>query len=1281
MKKTFLAISILILFTFSATAQQNWVSFYGSDVKRPEITVEESDNSKLILEISIPGMYVTDILEGGQTWQKLELIEFQTTHDVGMPELPMINEIIGIPGNKKIKYRILESSSITLNNYNVFPSQMLEKDVVGGKSDVFTIDKDFYNSNISYPENNLFLDESGIWRDVIISGFHFTPFNYNPATKALEVITEFKVEIEFYGIDTERILKRTKKEVTPKFYKMYESSIINFGSLGFSMNYRDDGGIKYLIITNTNPAGTIQPLVDWKNEQGSKVEVKLIMNGFEQPQQFKDYITQLYESDGLEYVLMVGDAFPNGGSGGGPDMVPMYYWNPGGGDASYSDSWYTCLDGADDHYADLAIGRFVYDNLTELALQIQKTLDHYTDPDVSTNWAENSLLVAHKENYPSKYTACKEEIRTHSYLLQSPIFTTCYGGAGANNNTIIDFVNNTSCGIFNYRGHGSGTEFWQWCNAGSFTNTHIQQFTNDDKLFVLFDVCCDNMNIVNLAGDCLCESFMKSPVAAVAINGAIIPSYTIPNHDYDKEMYKAVFNEAIYNIGYVTNYANITVLNNHGSSGKSNVRTYLWLGDASLEPWTLQPTDLTVDHEDHLYLGLEEFEVTVTSSSGYVENAMVCLSNEDKSVYGVAYTNASGYAVVQLEEPVQQMGLVTFTVTAHNFLPYQVDLPVDGTPSQASTPVPGNGEPNVVPFTNLFWSDGFGGIPEEYKVYLGSDNPPTNITNGEVVTDTMYIPPSSFDFNTEYFWRIDSYNEFGSSTGDVWSFTISSPPDEDFESGDFSANDWYFGGDTDWVIDNTVYRHGTYSAKSGNIATGQSTSLLIELEAESFFTVPIIFWLKTSTHDSMNTLQLLIDGNVAGEWSDENDWIKETFMVFAGLHTFEWKYTKTTSTGGDDDCVWIDYIKFPPNSSTMTVYAGPDAQICTGDSYPLSGDAQNYETIEWTTSGDGVFDDNTILNPVYTPGSTDIEEGSVILTITANDGDRASATDEMTLTIHPLPEVYAGGEGEICGGDNYQTSYSSALNCVSFLWTSSGDGTFTNDTELNTVYSPGPDDLINGQVSLMLSGWGMEPCGEVSDELLLSISEDPEIPSTPSGPDYVDVYYTPTSEYSTGSANATSYLWDIVPDEAGYFTGNENTAIATWSDEFQGEAMVRVKGVNICGESIFSEGLVVLINNTVGFDTPDNSQFRMSIIPNPSFGISDIGYHVPVDSRQSAVGSQVSLSVYDIHGQKIRTLVNENQPAGKYSIHFDGSDLPGGIYFLRLQAGDRVETAKMVLMR
>ena len=174
----------------------------------------------------------------------------------------------------------------------------------------------------------------------------------------------------------------------------------------------------------------------------------------------------------------------------------MYYWAPEDEDATYSDSWYTCLDGPDDHYADLAIGRIVYDNLDELELQVQKTLDYCFNPELSSNWPENSLLIAHQEEYPGKYTQCSEEIRTYPYPLQIPVFQQAYGGAGYTNNQIIDYINTNSCGIFNYRGHGIANEFLEWCPQGSFTASHVNQLTNNNRLFVFFDVCCQNMDIV-----------------------------------------------------------------------------------------------------------------------------------------------------------------------------------------------------------------------------------------------------------------------------------------------------------------------------------------------------------------------------------------------------------------------------------------------------------------------------------------------------------------------------------------------------------------------------------------------------------------------------------------------------------------------------------------------------------------------------------------------------------------------------------------------------------------
>jgi len=59
----------------------------------------------------------------------------------------------------------------------------------------------------------------------------------------------------------------------------------------------------------------------------------------------------------------------------------------------------------------------------------------------------------------------------------------------------------------------------------------------------------------------------------------------------------------------------------------------------------------------------------------------------------------------------------------------------------------------------------------------------------------------------------------------------------------------------------------------------------------------------------------------------------------------------------------------------------------------------------------------------------------------------------------------------------------------------------------------------------------------------------------------------------------------------------------------------------------------------------------------------------------------VTLKVYDILGKEIATLVNEEKPVGNYEVEFDGSTLTSGIYFYRLNAGEYVETKKMVLLR
>ena len=70
-----------------------------------------------------------------------------------------------------------------------------------------------------------------------------------------------------------------------------------------------------------------------------------------------------------------------------------------------------------------------------------------------------------------------------------------------------------------------------------------------------------------------------------------------------------------------------------------------------------------------------------------------------------------------------------------------------------------------------------------------------------------------------------------------------------------------------------------------------------------------------------------------------------------------------------------------------------------------------------------------------------------------------------------------------------------------------------------------------------------------------------------------------------------------------------------------------------------------------------------------------------VISWQLAVGSDVSLKVYDVLGNEVATLVNEEKSAGEYHVVFDGSKLASGIYFYKLQTSDFSAIKKMILLR
>jgi gliding motility-associated-like protein len=97
------------------------------------------------------------------------------------------------------------------------------------------------------------------------------------------------------------------------------------------------------------------------------------------------------------------------------------------------------------------------------------------------------------------------------------------------------------------------------------------------------------------------------------------------------------------------------------------------------------------------------------------------------------------------------------------------------------------------------------------------------------------------------------------------------------------------------------------------------------------------------------------------------------------------------------------------------------------------------------------------------------------------------------VIIFESPAVFAGTDGEICEDGFYHLVFATADFTSSFVWTTSGDGTFDYDTLLDATYTPGPNDILAGSVVLTITGYGLGDEGtcdpSVSDMTLTIASE------------------------------------------------------------------------------------------------------------------------------------------------------------------------------------------------
>jgi hypothetical protein len=405
---------------------------------------------------------------------------------------------------------------------------------------------------------------------------------------------------------------------------------------------------------------------------------------------------------------------------------------------------------------------------------------------------------------------------------------------------------------------------------------------------------------------------------------------------------------------------------------------------------------------------------------------------------------------------------------------------------------------------------------------------------------------------------------------------------EDFENGNFEKFNWQFSGNLPWEVSSQFPYEGFFSARSGAITGSQSSELKLSYQVMSADSITFIRKVSSEPNDK---LLFYIGTQLVGQWSGVNEgWRREAFYVTPGNQTFKWIYVKNANTNGGSDRGWVDNIVLPP-AMALTLWAGPDEVICSGNQFQvLESYGTGYTTIQWTTSGTGTFNDNTQIQPVYTPSDEDIANKSVVLSLTLADSD-----------------------GNI-----------------------------------------------------------------VSDEMVLAINNGPNAPPTAEGPGYVDVYVTTTSDYSTtGIPDISEYNWYLDPAEAGTVQGLGLNSTVTWNPDYLGMAYVTVSAISGCGEGDVSAALPVTVDNTVGLPENGTELNSLSVFPNPGNG----NYQVVINTNKSTI---IIARVYDLLGNKVYEVTFQVNGLTQHAM--DLSDLSEGVYFLKVE-GEGISMSRKITKR
>ncbi len=357
MRRLALLFLMIVLVALPAGARQ---VLLGSGSEPFDLELLSATPERSVVELRLNHFDLETVSIDGGAWTEVALGKRALHLEAGLPALPTVRESLVIPDAGVMGLRVLGVEYTELAGIDVAPSKGNLLRTVDPALVAYTF-ADFYASDAWYPAAPAKLETPYILRDTRGLVLELNPFQYNPATHTLRVATRLTVEVSLAGGGGENILEQRPTARVQDFEQLYARHYLNYTAL--NDRYASIGEVgSMLVISYDAFASAVQPFVAWKNQLGIPTTLVNVSAIGSTGTQIKAYIQNLYNTSGLTFVVLVGDAA----------QVP--YFNNGGA----SDPSYAFLAGAD-NYPDAFVGRLSAETLAQVETQVTRSIEYERD--------------------------------------------------------------------------------------------------------------------------------------------------------------------------------------------------------------------------------------------------------------------------------------------------------------------------------------------------------------------------------------------------------------------------------------------------------------------------------------------------------------------------------------------------------------------------------------------------------------------------------------------------------------------------------------------------------------------------------------------------------------------------------------------------------------------------------------------------------------------------------------------------------------------------------------